>query len=107
LTTDTDIKQVVRERYASAAMAKGSCCGPTSCGGTNGPDLGLNMIGDAYQGIDGYLPDADLGLGCGLPTRHAGIKQGDVVLDLGSAPGSTLSSHVKSLAKRVASSASI
>jgi SAM-dependent methyltransferase len=87
LTTDTDIKQVVRERYASAAVAKSSCCGPKSCGGTSGPDLGLNMIGDAYQGVDGYLSDADLGLGCGLPTRHAGIKEGDVFLDLGSGAG--------------------
>lgn len=45
------------------------------------------MIGDAYKGVDGYLPDADLGLGCGLPTQHAGIKEGDVVLDLGSGAG--------------------
>jgi ubiquinone/menaquinone biosynthesis C-methylase UbiE len=45
------------------------------------------MIGDAYQTVEGYLPEADLGLGCGLPTQHAGIKEGDVVLDLGSGAG--------------------
>jgi hypothetical protein len=44
------------------------------------------MIGEAYQAVDGYLP-ADLGLGCGPPTQHAGIKEGDVVLDLGSGAG--------------------
>ena len=87
MTTDTDIKQVVRERYASAAVAKTSCCGPKTCGGTSGPDLGLNMIGDAYRDVEGYLADADLGLGCGLPTRHAGIKASDIVLDLGSGAG--------------------
>jgi arsenite methyltransferase len=85
VTTDTGIKQVVRERYASAARAKGSCCGPQSCDG--GAGLDLDMIGDAYRNVDGYMADADLGLGCGLPTQHAGIAPGDVVLDLGSGAG--------------------
>jgi SAM-dependent methyltransferase len=85
MTTETEIKRVVRERYASAAVAKTSCCGPTSCSET--ADLGLNMIGDAYSRVEGYVADADLGLGCGLPTQHAGIKAGDVVLDLGSGAG--------------------
>jgi hypothetical protein len=76
----------VRERYTSAAMAKSSCCGPKVCCNTSNEaaDLGLDMIGDAYQTVDGYLPEADLGLGCGLPTQHAGIWGSDVVLDLGS-----------------------
>src|SRR5512144_1700921 len=91
MTADIEIKQVVLDRYASAAVTKSSCCGPRTCGesenGVGGPDLGLDMIGDAYQDVDGYLPDADLGLGCGLPTHHAGIKGGDVVLDLGSGAG--------------------
>ena len=86
MTIDTGIKQVVRERYASAAVAKTSCCGP-KCADAAGPDLGLNMIGDAYADVDGYVADADLGLGCGLPTRHSGIQSGDVVLDLGSGAG--------------------
>jgi SAM-dependent methyltransferase len=45
------------------------------------------MIGDAYADLAGYVADADLGLGCGVPTRHAGIEKGDVVLDLGSGAG--------------------
>ena len=53
LTIDTGIKQVVRERYASAAVAKTSCCGPKSCADAAGPDLALNMIGDAYADVDG------------------------------------------------------
>ena len=91
ITDDTEIKRLVRERYSSAALGKGSCCGPKICcdsgSDTGGPDLGLDMIGDAYQTIDGYLPEADLSLGCGLPTQHAGIKEGDIVLDLGSGAG--------------------
>ena len=91
MTADTEIKRIVRERYSSAALGKGSCCGPKICcdsgNDAGGPDLGLDMIGDAYQAVDGYLPEADLGLGCGLPTQHAGIKEGDIVLDLGSGAG--------------------
>lgn len=87
MSTDTDIKRVVRVRYASAAVAKTSCCGPKTCGDATAQDLGLNMIGDAYRDVEGYLADADLGLGCGLPTQHAGIQAGDVVLDLGSGAG--------------------
>jgi arsenite methyltransferase len=91
ITDDTEIKRLVRERYSSAALGKGSCCEPKICcdsgNDTGGPDLGLDMIGDAYQPIEGYVPEADLGLGCGLPTQHAGIKEGDVVLDLGSGAG--------------------
>lgn len=88
MSSDADIKSVVRERYAAAAVAKKSCCGggaPDAA--VAGADLGLNIIGDAYDGVAGYLADADLGLGCGLPTEHAGIAEGDVVVDLGSGAG--------------------
>jgi arsenite methyltransferase len=82
--TTTDIKSVVRARYgAIAENAARGCCGPAArCG-----DGALDMIGDAYAGVEGYVADADLGLGCGVPTRHAGIQEGDVVLDLGSGAG--------------------
>ena len=87
MTTDTEIKQAVRERYTTAALTKRPCCGSSTCTDAGIPDLSLDMIGEAYRGVDGYLPEADLGLGCGLPTQHAGIKEGDVVLDLGSGAG--------------------
>jgi len=45
------------------------------------------MIGDAYSQVEGYVADADLGLGCGLPTRHAAIRPGETVVDLGSGAG--------------------
>jgi ubiquinone/menaquinone biosynthesis C-methylase UbiE len=44
-------------------------------------------MADDYQNLEGYNPEADLGLGCGLPTRFAKIKKGDVVIDLGSGAG--------------------
>jgi SAM-dependent methyltransferase len=84
MTTNTDIKSVVRARYGAIAQnaAQGCGCAPARCG-----EGSLDMIGDAYAGLAGYLADADLGLGCGVPTRHAGIKEGHVVLDLGSGAG--------------------
>lgn len=87
MDTETDIKRVVRERYAAAARTSDRCCGAAAGKGLAQSELGVNMIGDAYQGVEGYVADADLGLGCGLPTEHAGIKPGDVVLDLGSGAG--------------------
>lgn len=84
MTATPDIKSVVRDKYGAIATSggKGCGCGTTCCG-----DGALDMIGDAYAGMAGYVADADLGLGCGLPTQHAGIAAGDVVLDLGSGAG--------------------
>jgi SAM-dependent methyltransferase len=84
MTATADIKSVVREKYGAIARSGDKGCGcSTSCCG----DGTLDMIGDAYTGTDGYVAEADLGLGCGLPTQHAGIEAGDVVLDLGSGAG--------------------
>jgi len=84
MTATTDLKSLVRARYGAIAegAAQGCGCAPACCG-----EGALDMIGDAYADLAGYVADADLGLGCGLPTRHAGIREGDVVLDLGSGAG--------------------
>lgn len=83
-----DIKKVVQEKYSYIAKQPkqqntSSCCGSSGCCS----DLEISMIGDEYKNIKGHNPDADLGLGCGLPTEFAGIKSGDSVLDLGSGAG--------------------
>ena len=84
MTTATEIKTMVRARYGAIAEgeARGCVSAPGCCG-----DGALDMIGDAYADLAGYVAGADLGLGCGLPTRHAAIAEGDVVLDLGSGAG--------------------
>ncbi|MBL0173670.1 MAG: arsenite methyltransferase [Ignavibacteria bacterium] len=81
-----ELKLVVKDRYAEIAASMdsaASCCGPqsTCCGDT------YTVMSDDYSGLKGYAPEADLGLGCGLPTEHAGIEKGMTVLDLGSGAG--------------------
>lgn len=80
-----EIRALVREKYGAIARKEASCCG-SSCG-CDDAAIGIDMIGDAYKSVEGYLADADLGLGCGLPTEHAGISAGDTVLDLGAGAG--------------------
>jgi len=89
METASEIKQVVKEKYAEIAKnAKGSgCCGPTCCSTTENKIVGYTVMRDEYNHLDGYVADADLGLGCGLPTELAGIKKGDTVVDLGSGAG--------------------
>jgi len=83
-----DLKLVVQEKYGEIAkksliQEQSSCCGTSGCCG----DLEFSMIGDEYANIKGHNADADLGLGCGIPTQFANIKEGDAVLDLGSGAG--------------------
>ena len=80
------VRALVRERYGAIAREIGSCCAPSRCGPEIAPD-GLNVIGNAYDGVAGRVADADLNLGCGAPTQHAALKRGETVLDLGSGAG--------------------
>ncbi|MEP7110710.1 MAG: arsenite methyltransferase [Ferruginibacter sp.] len=89
MNNDSQIKELVREKYSAIAeqskdQNQSSCCGATSacCG-----DEVYNIMADDYTRLAGYNPDADLGLGCGLPTEFAKIKEGDTVIDLGSGSG--------------------
>ncbi len=89
MNTNSQIKETVREKYAEIAKQSrtenlSSCCGATSscCG-----DDVYNIMADDYSKLEGYNPDADLGLGCGLPTEFAKFKEGDTVIDLGSGAG--------------------
>ena len=89
METAEQLKEVVREKYSAIASQPktqnaSSCCGATACCGDD--DL-YNIMADEYSNLAGYNPDADLGLGCGLPTEFAKIKEGDTVVDLGSGAG--------------------
>jgi arsenite methyltransferase len=99
------IHALVHEKYGALARKQSSGCG-CSCTCDDEPNS-LDMIGDAYKSVDGYVPEADLGLGCGLPTEHANIQPGETVLDLGAGAGSMPSSRAASWARPAKSTASI
>ena len=88
MQNENEIKNIVKEKYGEIAKQSTSCCGPAACCGSSNNKLGnYTMIQDDYTKLDGYVAEADLGLGCGIPTEYAGIKMGDVVVDLGSGAG--------------------
>ncbi len=83
-----DLKLFVQDKYGeiatqSKSQNQSSCCGSSGCCN----DMDYSVFSDDYTSLEGYNPNADLGLGCGLPTEYAGIKAGDHVLDLGSGAG--------------------
>ena len=82
-----ELKKIVRDKYSEIALQskeqnEASCCGATGCG-----TVDYAIFADNYTELEGYNPDADLGLGCGVPTEFAQIKKGDTVVDLGSGAG--------------------
>lgn len=82
------LKLIVQEKYSQIAnQPKGqnetSCCGATGCCTT----VDYTVFSESYEKLEGYNPEADLGLGCGLPTEFAAIQKGHHVLDLGSGAG--------------------
>jgi arsenite methyltransferase len=82
---DTELKEVVKSKYSGIAIEADSLKG---CGcGCASDKSDLTNFNENYKSLDGYVAEADLGLGCGIPTEHAGIKKGDVVVDLGSGAG--------------------
>lgn len=81
------IKEMVRQKYNEIALQdketnQSSCCGSGGCSTEV-----YRIMSEEYNELDGYNPDADLGLGCGLPTQYAKIRKGDTVIDLGSGAG--------------------
>lgn len=84
---EQELKNIVKERYTKIAeqgkVENASSC----CGATTPSNKVYNIMMDDYSETEGYTEDADLGLGCGLPTQFAKIQKGDTVIDLGSGAG--------------------
>jgi len=88
MNQSSDIKEIVKKGYGQIAKTS-SQCGCNSCGCSS------NKTAQRQSGQMGYsedemtaVPDgSNLGLGCGNPTALASLKEGDVVLDLGSGAG--------------------
>jgi arsenite methyltransferase len=81
------LKEMVREKYSKIALSETEVNKASCCGATEPSKEVYNIMTDDYSALDGYAEDADLGLGCGLPTEYAMIQPGDTVLDLGSGAG--------------------
>lgn len=82
-----ELKNIVREKYTEIAgqdveANRSSCCGSGAVS-----NKVYNIMTDDYTALEGYNSEADLGLGCGLPTQFAQIQKGDTVIDLGSGAG--------------------
>lgn len=82
---ELEIKEMVKEKYGqivrkSGLNIKSSCCGSVE-------DSDYSCFADDYSSFEGYVQDADLKLGCGVPTEYADIKKNNIVLDLGSGAG--------------------
>jgi SAM-dependent methyltransferase len=84
MQTSDEIKQIVKEKYGEIAKKNQQDCG---CSSKSSKIVGYTVMQDEYDHLEGYVADADLGLGCGVPTEYAGIKKGDTVVDLGSGAG--------------------
>jgi len=87
MNTEQELKYIVKERYAKIAEQDKADNASSCCGATTPTNKVYNIMMDDYTGTDGYLEDADLGLGCGLPTQFAKIQKKDTVIDLGSGAG--------------------
>ncbi len=87
MQTEQELKDLVRQKYSEIALQDKSANAASCCGATTCSDEVYNIMSDDYTQLAGYNSDADLGLGCGLPTQFAKIKPGHTVIDLGSGAG--------------------
>lgn len=86
-TSEQELKEIVRKKYAEIANQDPALNAASCCGAGPVSKEVYNIMTDDYTAVEGYTAEADLGLGCGLPTQFAHIKRGDVVIDLGSGAG--------------------
>ncbi|MFA5177191.1 MAG: arsenite methyltransferase [Candidatus Omnitrophota bacterium] len=83
-----EIKKIVRDGYAKAVTQKTSCCSSSFCCASTGQAESISKkVGYSDSEINTVPEGANLGFGCGNPVAIASLKEGDVVLDLGSGAG--------------------
>ncbi len=77
-----ELKTIVKDKYTEVVTRQTGCCGPRCC-----DDQLESVFSEDYRQLEGYVAEADLGLGCGMPTDHAALQPGETVLDLGAGAG--------------------
>lgn len=85
MASKEEIREMIKKKYGDIAVQSESGCGCSCCGPDEKPDY--SIMSDDYQNLEGYVPEADMNLGCGLPTAHTNISEGNTVVDLGSGAG--------------------
>ena len=83
--TGEEIKKFVKKRYGEMTKAGASCCQSCECGSSL-TELG-KRIGYSDEDLQNVPEASNMGLGCGNPVALATLKEGDIVLDLGSGGG--------------------
>lgn len=87
MKNNEQIKEMVKQKYSEIALQDQETNASSCCGAGGSSTEVYNIMSDEYSHLEGYSADADLKLGCGLPTEFAKIKAGDTVIDLGSGAG--------------------
>ena len=87
MNTNEEIKEMVKQKYSEIALQDQEKNASSCCGSGGSTKEVYNIMNDEYDHLAGYTSDADLKLGCGLPTEFAKINVGDTVVDLGSGAG--------------------
>jgi SAM-dependent methyltransferase len=90
LDSSLELKSIVQEKYGAIAEQSANGCGPACGCGPASSAISIStdsIMSEDYSALQGYVADADLSLGCGIPTQFANIKKGDTVVDLGSGVG--------------------
>ncbi len=103
MKTSEELKKIVKEKYGEIAHQDKAQNAASCCGATDTSNKVYSIMMDDYSELEGYNPDADLGLGCGLPTQFALIQKGDTVIDLGSGAGNDFISNAGAIRYRVVS----
>jgi len=85
--TPEQLKKLVKDKYNNISEQPMDFNASSCCGAGESSEEVYNIMTDDYNSVEGYNKDADLGLGCGLPTEFAHISEGDTVIDLGSGAG--------------------
>jgi arsenite methyltransferase len=96
MSKQSNIKEKIKEQYGQIALADGllSCCSTSSSSGCCGtsetllsPVESSTIVGYNQNDLKSIPQSSILGLGCGNPSTFAHLKEGDVVVDLGSGAG--------------------
>ncbi|MBN1456050.1 MAG: arsenite methyltransferase [Methanomicrobia archaeon] len=86
---EDELRKTVREGYAKIVKKERSCCAPVSscCGSTDWSEEISKKIGYTDEELKSVPEGANLGLGCGNPIALASLREGEIVMDLGSGAG--------------------